>query len=71
MRIHTSVVIIVVVIVVAHFTTFGAIALKLLGAFARINLRRVDVALGVDREVVHPMELPGGTSAPAEVCEEF
>src|SRR5438445_12000208 len=41
---------------------------ELLGPLARVDLRRVDVALRVYRQIVHPVELAGLAPVPAELA---
>src|SRR3989442_10819224 len=43
---------------------------ELLGALAGVDLRRIDVALAVDGEVVDPVELPGASAIAAEGAED-
>src|SRR5438128_11559673 len=43
---------------------------ELLGPLARVDLRRIDVALRVYRQIVHPVELAGLAPVPAELAHD-
>src|SRR5207245_11205341 len=44
---------------------------ELLGPLAGVDLRRVDVALRVYRQIVHPVELAGLAPVPARLAHDF
>src|SRR5580700_10559782 len=43
--------------------------LEFLHAFAVVDFARVDVALGIDRDAVHPVELAGGATGATEAAD--